>query len=146
MANIYHVLVILWGVPHLWEAANRDFCCPDLHLRPFRLALLGCAENLHQPLLAKPPRALRSFLAAGKERIKMSWRKGVWSWISCGSTCGHLVFTPLLALWVCLLGLKCYLPPAVPARRSSSWHTKEMLKLPLQLREGGRRFLKGAKM
>lgn len=37
-------------------------------------------------------------------------------------------------------------PPASLGRNSSSCHTKEMLKLPLQLTEGGRRFSRGAKM
>lgn len=37
-------------------------------------------------------------------------------------------------------------PPASLGRNSSSCHAKEMLKLPLQLTEGGRHFSRGAKM
>lgn len=139
---------------------TRGFCCPYLHLRPFPLvAQVPCSAalgKLHRPLLSKHPRALGSVLAAERRGLKVSWRKGVCRWLSCGSTCGHPVFTSPFALWVSSLLvwlLKSYLPPAGPCthpaflgRSSVSRHTKEMLKLPLQLTEGERHFSMGAKM
>lgn len=127
---------------------NGDFCCPDLHFGPFTLALLGRAENLHQPLLAEPPHALRSFLAAGRERIKDELKEGSleldFMWQHMWPPCLH-ISACFVSLGVEVLPATCE-PPASLGRTSSSCHTKEMLKLPLQLTQGGRRFLGGAKM
>lgn len=135
MANICHVLVIPWGVPHLWETANRgisaaQICPSDLSDRP----CLGRAENLHQPLLAKPPHALRSFLAAGKEEIKDEPQEGGleldFMWQHMWPPCFHLS--------ACFVGLSlgAEVPPATcspctaaapdtPERCSSSLYSWE---------------------
>lgn len=66
-------------------------------------------------------------------------------WLPCLHTSGCSVG---LSLGVEVLPATCSpcTPPASLGRNSSSCHTKEMLKLPLQLTEGGRRFSRGAKM
>lgn len=143
------------------RSSKQGFCCQYLHLRPFGLALqvpcFAMLENLHRPS-SNPPCELRSFLAAARRGLKMNWRKGAWRWLSCGSTCVHPVLLSLLPLWVSsplvwLLGLKSCLPPAYPCTHqsflgwgSSSWNTKEMFKLPLQLTEGERHLSKEAKL
>lgn len=161
MADVYHLLAFPWEISCLWEAANMAILQPIFGPYTFWShsagTLLSCAWNLYHPLLPTPPCALRSFFAAERRGLKMSWREAVWRWIWCGSTCAHSAFTSPLVLWVSsplvwLLGLKSYLPLACPCthlaflgRSSSSQHTEKMLKLPLQFDRRTKAFLKGGK-
>lgn len=77
MADVYHVLVIPWEIPHLCEAANMgisaaQICTSDLS-DWLQVPCLAVLENPHQPLLAKPPYALTgAFLLQERSRLKMS--------------------------------------------------------------------------
>lgn len=108
--------------------------------------MLGRDGNLHQPLLDKPPRALRSFLAAGKERIQDELEEGSleldFLWQHMWPPCCHPSACPVGVI----LGLKFYLQARLPWAEAQLLTLKRDAQAPSTVDRRRKAFLKGAKM